>query len=429
MLKPIQTDHHEISEEPAGKVTLYARPELQRRGLEPDESPLLMNVTVKNARAVLERVGLPQTSQFSEMMIDAVGSIVVNLALIPNGHGVFYSRDKEHYSALSLYRPNFYTYSTILGAVDYLEKSGLVEHRRTRPSRSATHRSSLRTTHALASAIVGLRSADVSFRPPQCIVLRAADKSPVTYRDTEFTRKARRAVLEQNQFMEQFSVSVMHSEARLDERGFLIIGEQRFCQTACSAHRVFSGSFRRGGRWYGPFWQGLPSRIREGGLRIDGERVIELDYRACHFRILCRLARVEEPEHDPFSIPPFVRSEIKLGFNILLNASHPKVALCAIAGELASGGEDWEMAKARSRLLLEAVIAAFPAFANYWNTCFGLRLQYLDSEVCGRVLEMLRKESIPALSVHDSFIVAARHANTLAEIMREGFEREMRNVA
>lgn len=424
---PMQTDHlNALSNGPDGEVTSYARADAERRGLEADQSPLRMNVSLRNARAVIERLGLPKSNDMSDPLTDAVGSFVANLALIPDGHAVFYSRDKTHYGDLCRYRPAYYTYSTILTAVEYLDSHGFVTHERTPASPLSTHRSSVKAKEALSMVLKELRAADISLRPPQCIVLRGSDKAPLPYRDTEYTRKARRAVEEQNQFMGQFSVTVEHAEATLDDRGFLIVGKQRFCQTACFAHRVYSESFRRGGRWYGPYWQVLPGRIREEGLRINGERVIELDYQACHFRIMCHLAGVEQPDHDPFKISPFLRSEIKLAFNIMLNASHPEVALGALTRELSTGGEDWETTHARSRLLLGKVVAAFPAFANYWNTCFGLQLQYIDSEICRRVLEMLRHESIPAPSVHDSFIVAARHSGILREVMKEGFEREMR---
>jgi hypothetical protein len=51
-------------------------------------------------------------------------------------------------------------------------------------------------------------------------------------------------------------------------------------------YRVFHGNFDHGGRWYGPWWQLLPSRVREG-IRIDGENTCELNIRVSQLRLLC----------------------------------------------------------------------------------------------------------------------------------------------
>jgi hypothetical protein len=72
------------------------------------------------------------------------------------------------------------------------------------------------------------------------------------------------------------------------------------------------------GRWYGPFWQALPQDVREG-LRLNGEPVIERDFRACHLRLLCARVGValpfSDPEFDPYMIAGLPRRDVKRALN------------------------------------------------------------------------------------------------------------------
>src|SRR5947207_9185465 len=50
--------------------------------------------------------------------------------------------------------------------------------------------------------------------------------------------------------------------------------------------RIFNdGSFERGGRFYGGWWQGVPQHYRMH-ITIDGEPTVEADYSAIHPRLL-----------------------------------------------------------------------------------------------------------------------------------------------
>jgi hypothetical protein len=114
-----------------------------------------------------------------------------------------------------------------------------------------------------------------------------------------------------------------------------------------------------------------------------------------------------------------------LAFNIQLNAAHNEVALGALARELGGPVDDRDARRERARVLLKAVDEAFPGFRCFWNTSFGMRLQNIDSEICGRVLRTLREAAIPALSVHDSFIVPVQHRGALLDVMKQAFELEL----
>jgi hypothetical protein len=46
-------------------------------------------------------------------------------------------------------------------------------------------------------------------------------------------------------------------------------------------------------------------------------------------------------------------------------------------------------------------------------------LQSFDADICARVQRSLRKDGVPALSVHDSFIVPISHEAKLQNVMEE----------
>jgi hypothetical protein len=56
-------------------------------------------------------------------------------------------------------------------------------------------------------------------------------------------------------------------------------------------------------------------------------------------------------------------------------------------------------------------------------------LQKIDADMCACVQADLRKRGIVVLSVHDSFIVAKRHAPLLVEVMEWAMQSALANVA
>jgi hypothetical protein len=181
-------------------------------------------------------------------------------------------------------------------------------------------------------------------------------------------------------------------------------------------HRTFNGDFEHGGRWYGPAWQNLPKKQRSH-LTIDGLPTCELDILSCHPRLLCASMGLQLPFHDPsydfYRLPSFERGEVKLAFNVLLNA--PREGPRALADALRKLGV--ADARARSADLCNAVTNAWPALAPCWSTGIGLRLQRVDADICARVQAELRVVGVPVLSIHDSFIVPARDRPALQDAM------------
>ena len=268
----------------------------------------------------------------------------------------------------------------ITAAVDYLEQAGLIEHQKTRPSRSAIFRSRIRASALLLARLEDIE-ADFLFEPREVLFLRDADGRPLGYRDWGRIGAMRDDVLQHNRFLAAIDVHVDHPSASYDEARFLRVQGRWLDPRRRQYHRVFNGSWRAGGRWYGPFWQCLPSKIRPH-LRINGEPVVECDYRACHLKLLCAIAGIELPWHDegydPYRLPDIPRAQVKTAFSIMLNAYSEANARWAIFGELRVNHADaWR--------LMERIRSQWPGLARCWCSGAGLRLQGVDAEICARV--------------------------------------------
>jgi len=180
--------------------------------------------------------------------------------------------------------------------------------------------------------------------------------------------------------------------------------------------RIFNdGSWERGGRLYGGYWQCISEESRRA-ITIDGELTIELDFHHLHPRFLY-LEQGSDFTEDAYEVRiagQLVNRDLcKTTLNRLLNGS---------SGErrLASRKEDRELLPPGVTLLQveEALREKHVAIAQHFGTGVGLRLQRTDSDIAMDVLTGLScGRDIVVLPVHDSFIVQERHRDDLREAM------------
>ncbi|MBO9714995.1 MAG: hypothetical protein J7495_18940 [Sphingomonas sp.] len=188
-------------------------------------------------------------------------------------------------------------------------------------------------------------------------------------------------------------------------------------------HRVFSnGRWDHGGRFYGGWWQGLPS-IDRARILIDGEDTVELDFRAYQPRLAFHLeGHPLAPADDPYSLPghdpAIYREAVKTVFAKLLNAA-PGVPIRA------SESMKGLFAKDAFPAFVGEVEAAFAAIRPWLRTGRGMELQFIDSEIADGVIEALTVEGIPCLPVHDSFIVPRSAEVRLGRLMYEVYRRRL----
>lgn len=374
-----------------------------------DEDPLRLNLKLREsdpiASAILAELGLVK-QRARQMAL----TILANFAGNPR-KVVFYSRDRNFYAGpvARRYLPNHCTYAATMAAVAALVQAGLTEEARTSPSARATSRSTLRASSRLLAMLGSAGKVDVAYLESDPIVLRRSGKSKklLDYSDTQETCAMRDDVREHNAFLSGFAI---------DLEG--VSPDSKWDPHANQYYRVFNDDFDRGGRWYGPSWQVL-SKAERSRLTIDGKPTVELDIKCCQPRLLCANAGLEVPFDDPafdfYQLPGFQRVEVKRAFNILLNSTSHRQARSALLHALQREGLPCDGMRAAK--ILKGIVAAWPQLASYWCSGVGLQLQRIDADICTQVQAELRRQGIPVLSIHDSFVVRVADRAILQQTM------------
>ncbi len=337
-----------------------------------------------------------------------VGFMLANLLMAGQaGKWVSYSRNRNFYGAgLRRYEGRDFTYDKILGAVEFLNNSGLIEEER------ATKGGFGRQSRMRASARLLECASDWGpFYPTlrELIHLKDESKRRITYNDTDETLRVRRELERLNEATSELTIEMREGQLDLS-RSIFVLGEEVVVPAKKMLFRCFNNSWTQGGRAYGGFWQNLPKELR-GALLLDGCPVVEHDYAQLHPRLLYARAGVELAD-DAYTIEGVDRGVAKVAWQILMNSASRSQAIHALANT--EGVQDGREA----RRLLAALALRHAAVSRWLYARVGLHLQYVDSQLLMRVLMRCLDDGIIALSVHDSLIVkAGRDADRAQEIM------------
>jgi len=198
-------------------------------------------------------------------------------------------------------------------------------------------------------------------------------------------------------------------------------------------YRSFNNlKWNNGGRWYGAFWQAVPSGFRHR-ITIDNHITTEKDYTAIHFYLLYDEVKANYPQglidegfFDSYELsaynPQWAQQDIlkhrkttKLAMNYLLNAGTELAGIQAcqyrLRGKLPEGYDTWKDYVAHIRHIHSPINHAFCSGK-------GIEYQFKDSQVASRVIEIMANEhGRLALPIHDSFIVRVKDENFLEQAM------------
>jgi len=200
-------------------------------------------------------------------------------------------------------------------------------------------------------------------------------------------------------------------------------------------HRVFNrGSFEKGGRFYGGWWQDCPSEIRSRIL-LDGRPTVELDY-PCHLPTILYamkgIAYRKEIDGDAYEIdlPDELLTCIvkETGGKIALREVYKKLLLIAIntspesvpkafRGDWSKGAPEKHLTDKTLYRLLSLLRSRHTPIANYFHTGAGLDVQNIDSRMTERIVEHFTRKGIPVLTIHDSYVIPAQYEAELREQM------------
>jgi len=269
------------------------------------------------------------------------------------------------------------------------------------------------------------------------IIVRSRDRQTgivqtIPTPDTRAVRIMRKNLREINAFLAKQAVCLHLSNSRLHALGG---PTSRISIPVILTHsalrRVFSrGSLIKGGRFYGGWWEVIPSEFRPY-ITINGLATAEVDFREIHPRMLYILNRSAipagdlyddgwrdpaHPTYDPKKEPYRTRRSLfKTAFNALLNDDTGRFRF-----------EEADLATARRhgltlRAIRHALFRKHPLLKQVAGTGVGLDLQFLDSQIAEHTMIILMRQGVPCLPVHDSFIVPRHQASELIKAMRSAF--------
>ncbi len=270
----------------------------------------------------------------------------------------------------------------------------------------------------------------------EVIILRDEDKKPIDYDDNDRNQAARKRRL-----VHQYNEFLNHTYLDLDAEGFKPKDDLSIDLSRRSTCRVFNnGSFIQGGRFYGGWWEHIPSALRLQ-IIINNLKVVEFDYSGVHIHLLYAKNGLDYSKlcKDAYQLPEYAETpEMRKLFKELLLAALNASPKKNKRGRLMSGEE-----RARSALQrkinrkpddypedLPDLKEAMHDFSEYHHdikhhfyTGVGLKLMYTDSLIAEDVLRTMMDNNIPVLPVHDSFVCPKLHENELYEAMKAAYQK------
>jgi hypothetical protein len=329
---------------------------------------------------------------------------------------ISYSRNKNWYRWATWWRywPVRNMYASMISAVDQLAAAGLIENHIVPPG-NLGEQSRFRATPKLMALVEESRISLILDRP-EIIIVRDADKHPISYAETRETERMRRALEKYNEAAAALHVCV--AGQKIIEGEPLVVGETCTGAATLQAYRMFNESFRFGGRFYGQSTQNIPKELR-ATITINGSPTEEPDYPSLHPQLLYALVGRPLPG-DPYDLDGWDRPTVKAAFNIMLNAKTTGSAMLAVA-EIMGGYSAGHREQAK-RLIAEIERKHAPV-AEHFGSGIGLRLQRIDSNIAARVLAKSGRDGEFLLSLHDGFRSRRQYADRTREIMDECYAK------
>jgi len=264
-------------------------------------------------------------------------------------------------------------------------------------------------------------------------------KENIEYEDTPETERMREVLWDYNLLLAQHHIDLSNTDVpwvdhkEIDKR----TGKPKRTYISHNdkfTHRVFNNNrWDHGGRFYGGFWQSIPSASRPF-IRINGRRTIEVDYSSHHPALLYAQRGVnywKEVGADPYEIetnnnhPVWQRKYLKDLLLIAINAESDEKAFGAFIMEHVIGNKDLKGVFTHKILgaALDALRSKHEQIADLIGTGKGIELQYLDSQITEMIITSFMADGIPVLAVHDSYIVWEEHADGLRDVMNEAWRK------
>ena len=363
----------------------------------------------------------------------AVSAIVANAAaahLISTNRTVGIRLHKNYYSSPPQYRNASLTHTYMKSAFEglvslgYLKRNKKGHYDRVRKSGETTRYSATEKLMSLFSESDLNNLLFNAYNPEaETIILRERvedRRTNIPFEHTNQTQEFKDNLRRINQCLSGywFDLYITDEEfMRLAERVRDDPKKQPFDPSQRTLRRIFSEgnrNFDRGGRFYGAWWQHVPSGYRKY-IHIDGKQTVEYDFGQIHPTIMySRTETTCEGDAYDIGLPADYRPVVKEAFNAMVQAP-TQLTRKPLEIDLSSVDLKWLELR---RLILDR----HQPIADQFFRGDGNQLQFLDSRVAELVMLQFAKDDIPCLPVHDSFIMHHGYADELKGFMRAAFK-------
>jgi hypothetical protein len=255
-------------------------------------------------------------------------------------------------------------------------------------------------------------------------------KREIEYKDTPYSNAARENLKVINACLSRHWYDLELSNHQFDELSAAMLSKHEQDEkkppvinfTARSLYRVFNDgntnrqkdNFKLGGRFYGGWWEGIPSKYRRY-ITINQKHTVELDYSNLHPHMLYAMQGIKL-DGDAYTVDGIPRNLCKLAFSKLLNGSTNLPAPDDYNETVI--GLSWKR-------VLEAVEARHEPIRKHFRTGYGLYLQWLDAEILEQILLHFAKRDIPCLPIHDSIIIHHDLSDELKDVMLVEYNKRL----
>jgi len=191
------------------------------------------------------------------------------------------------------------------------------------------------------------------------------------------------------------------------------------------------------GRFHGGFWQQLNSEWRSKIL-INGQDTVEVDFSGMGINILYDLARIDIDDRDPYDLTGYYESNrytmeelrplLKQVLMIMTNSRSSVQALKAIQKDVRDSDNKFPGDVDLKRLMY-AFRKRHEPIKDYFFSNIGNVQYFLDSTVTSRIINRFTMQSIPVLTIHDSYIVDVMNVGELIEIMEDFYQSSLKKYA
>ena len=194
--------------------------------------------------------------------------------------------------------------------------------------------------------------------------------------------------------------------------------------------RVFNnGGWDDGGRFYGGWWQRIPSEDRKH-IHFFNTPSSEIDYSGLHINLLYRICNKKMPMKDPYVIEGIPnegsnRAIVKIILLSIINANDITKAIKSVRRTINFSQYLYDYVnynEIKWESYIDNILRAHCAIKEYFFTGAGIKLQKFDSMIAEEVINYFTKLDIPILCIHDSFVLPTNHAETLEKVMKEKFD-------